>query len=378
VARLHREIERVGPLFRNRTVQQIHFGGGTPNFLSPQQLGDIVNALHREFESAADEAREISIEIDPRVLLANDLQQLADLGFNRVSLGVQDFDASVQAAVNRIQPIEQTINAVGDCRQAGIHSINVDLMYGLPRQTVAGFRQTLQSIAEMRPSRIALYGYAHMPRLFKAQRRIDDRDLPAPATRVALLAMAIEVLTAAGYRHIGMDHFALPQDPLVIAQESGTLHRNFMGYSTQAGCDLLGLGVSAISHIGNSFSQNQRDLQAWEAAIDAGKLPVWRGIALAEDDVVRADVITRIMCQGDVDVPTIEQQYGIDFWSYFAQARELLRELEADGLVWVCSTHIIASPRGRYFLRLIAGCFDRYLNSESPQRQAAAGFSKVV
>lgn len=350
----------MGPLFRGRRVEQLHFGGGTPNFLTPEQLGSIIGTLRSQFEFAS--PCEISIEIDPRALADGNVQKLADLGFNRVSLGVQDFDPEVQKAVNRIQTLEQTVGAIGDCRRAGIHSINVDLMYGLPRQTQERFHQTLQTILDMRPSRLAIYGYSHLPKMFKGQRQINSDELPDPATRVALLGMAIEMLTAEGYRYIGMDHFALPEDELALAQDAGTLQRNFMGYTTHGGSDLLGLGVSAISHVGDSFSQNPRDLSDWEDAIDSGSLPVWRGLALNQDDLIRADVISRIMCQGEVDIAAIEKQYAIDFWTYFARARESLQALEADGLVWACSTRMVASPKGRYFLRLIAACFDRYLH----------------
>ncbi|MBS0421680.1 MAG: oxygen-independent coproporphyrinogen III oxidase [Proteobacteria bacterium] len=374
VRRLLQEIERVGPLFRDRRVEQLHFGGGTPNFLAPAQLGRIIEVLRRQFDFAPN--CEISVEIDPRVLGNDDVRKLADLGFNRASLGVQDFDPDVQVAVNRLQSMEQTVNAIGDCRRAGIHSINVDLMYGLPRQTREGFHRTLEAVLDMRPSRLAIYGYAHLPQMFKGQRQINSDELPDPNTRVALLGMAIGALTAAGYRYIGMDHFALPEDELALAQDSGTLQRNFMGYTTRGGSDLLGLGVSAISHIGNSFSQNPRDLSEWERALDRGALPVWRGLSMDEDDVIRADVIGRIMCQGDVDIAAIERQYAIDFWTYFAGARPLLEELASDGLVWACSSRIVASPKGRYFLRLIAGCFDRYLPAGGAV--SSGGYSKIV
>jgi oxygen-independent coproporphyrinogen-3 oxidase len=370
VKRLAQEIDRMGPLFRGRRVEQLHFGGGTPNFLTPEQLGEIIAALRGQFEFAAQ--CEVSIEIDPRALASGDVQKLANLGFNRVSLGVQDFDPEVQKAVNRIQTLEQTVGAIGDCRLAGIHSINVDLMYGLPRQTTERFHQTLQTILDMRPSRLAIYGYSHLPHMFKGQRQINSDELPDPATRVALLGMAIEMLTAQGYRYIGMDHFALPDDELALAQDAGTLQRNFMGYTTHGGNDLLGLGVSAISHVGDSFSQNPRDLSDWEDAIDSGGLPVWRGLALDRDDLIRADVISRIMCQGEVDIAAVERQYSVDFWTYFAKARESLRSLEADGLVWACSSRVVASPKGRYFLRLIAACFDRYLPAAGQQQGRAA------
>jgi oxygen-independent coproporphyrinogen-3 oxidase len=359
VARLLREIEIVAPLIGHRDVLQLHFGGGTPNFLTPAQIGEIIGCLrwHFGFSKQGD----FSIEMDPRFSRPEDFEPLAWLGINRVSFGVQDFDTQVQLAINRVQSCERTLAAVEACRAAGIASINVDLMYGLPLQSPASFRRTLRSVIEARPNRLAVYGYAHMPSLFKAQRRIHSNELPDAQTRVKLLSMAIDLLSAAGYRYIGMDHFALPEDELSRAQEAGSLQRNFMGYTTHAGCDLLGFGVSSISHLGNSYSQNPRDLEAWEAAIDAGRLPVWRGIELDGDDIIRADIISRIMCQGDLDITAIENRYGIDFWAYFSAAREQLATLEADGLVWICASRIVASTQGRYLLRAIAACFDGYL-----------------
>jgi oxygen-independent coproporphyrinogen-3 oxidase len=379
VERLLREIELVAPLFGPRAVPQLHFGGGTPNFLTPAQLGQIIESLRRHFRFAAPAEREISIEIDPRFIRPEDFEPLAWLGFNRASLGVQDFDLEVQLAVNRVQSSEQTLAAMQACRQAGINSINVDLMYGLPRQTLASFRRTIQTVIEARPTRLAIYGYAHMPTLFKAQRRIHSNELPDAQTRVQLLGTAIEMLTQAGYHYIGMDHFALPDDELVHAQQAGTLQRNFMGYTTHGGSDLLGFGVSAISHLGRSYSQNRRDLAEWEAAIDAARLPVWRGLEIDADDLIRADIISRIMCAGDLDIAAIENRYRIDFWSYFPAARQQLSQLEADGLVWLCASRIVVSERGRYLLRIIAGCFDRHLPGPpaqvTPARSAAAARS---
>jgi oxygen-independent coproporphyrinogen-3 oxidase len=371
-----REIDMLAPLFAGRRVSQIHFGGGTPNFLSPAQLGEVLDRLRQHWDVSADAER--SLEIDPRVVRPDDLEPLAWLGFNRVSLGVQDFDIEVQLAVNRVQSREQTLACIDACRSAGIRSINVDLMYGLPRQTPASFARTLESIIEARPTRLAVYGYAHMPALIKAQRRINSVELPDAATRVRLLGMTVQTLSAAGYQHIGMDHFALPDDELAIAQRNGTLQRNFMGYTTHAGSDLLGFGVSSISHLGNSFTQNPRGLQEWEAAIDAGRLPVWRGLELDRDDVIRADVISQIMCQGAVDIPAIENRYGIDFWSYFAAARIGLAQLEADGLVWTCASRIVISEQGRYLLRVIAACFDRYLQPLASEAPDSPRFSKVI
>ena len=377
VDRLLHEIDSVAPLFGRHDVVQLHFGGGTPNFLTPAQLGQIIDRLRRHFRFSSRVQRDFSIELDPRFVRPEDFEPLAWLGINRVSLGVQDFDTEVQLAVNRVQSRQQTLAAIDACRKAGINSINVDLMYGLPLQSPASFKKTLRTVIEAKPSRLAIYGYAHMPAVFKAQRRIHSEELPDAVTRMQLLSMAINMLSAAGYRHIGMDHFALSDDELIHAQDAGTLQRNFMGYTTYGGCDLLGFGVSAISHLGNSYTQNPRDLEAWEAAIDAGHLPVWRGIELDVDDIIRADVIGQIMCQGDVNITGIENHYGIDFWSYFAAARERLTQLEADGLVWICSSRLVASEQGRYLLRVIAACFDRYLETRLNQ-ESGVRFSKVM
>jgi oxygen-independent coproporphyrinogen-3 oxidase len=370
VERLIREISLFGPLFdRDREVIQVHFGGGTPNFLSPQELGEVMSSLRQQFQLSGAVARDFSIEIDPRFLDPQDIAAYADMGLNRASIGVQDFDPTVQAAVNRLQSVEATRAAIDACRRNGFRSVNVDLIYGLPGQTLAGFSRTLDTVLEIRPDRMAVYGYAHMPQLFKPQRRLDAAKLPNAQQRIALLSLAIEKLTAAGYIYIGMDHFALPDDDLARAYQAGTLHRNFMGYTTHADCDLLGLGVSAISHIGDSFSQNPRDLPSWERALDAGNLPVWRGLHLNPDDQVRAEVIQQLMCRGQVDVAALERRYDIDFHRYFADALAQAQPLVADGLVEIERLRIRATSRGRLLLRIIAMCFDRYLKQSSPQAQ---------
>jgi oxygen-independent coproporphyrinogen III oxidase len=376
--RLQREIALVSPLFdRERQVMQVHLGGGTPNFLRPAQIAELVGTLRSHFNLSEDLARDFSIELDPRFVRPGDIERLAELGFNRASLGVQDFAPDVQRAINRIQSIDQTLAAIADCRRSGLRSVNVDLIYGLPRQTPDGFGCTLETLLAVRPDRIAIYGYAHMPQLFKAQRQIEERELPDAQAKLHLLQLAIERLGAAGYRYIGMDHFALPQDDLSQAQESGALHRNFMGYTTHADCDLVGLGLSAISHVNASFSQNVRELRDWEVAIDAGRLPVWRGMELDRDDEARADVIQQLMCRGEIDVAAVERRHGIDFVSYFAQPLERLQPLVSDGLATIAGGYICATPRGRLLLRVIAMCFDRYLQ---PQRTTEARplFSKVV
>ncbi|HEY4583507.1 MAG TPA: oxygen-independent coproporphyrinogen III oxidase [Lysobacter sp.] len=363
LTRLYREIDMVAPLFdRDREAIQLHFGGGTPNFLTPAQLGECVDTLRRHFRFTDAADRDISIELDPRFVQPEGIAELARIGFNRASLGVQDFDPAVQAAVNRIQSVEETRAVVDACRAGGFRSVNIDLIYGLPKQTPEGFSRTLDEVLAIRPERLAVYSYAHLPAMFRPQRHIDEADLPSPEVKLSLLMMAIRRLTAAGYVYIGMDHFALPDDELARAQARGGLHRNFMGYTTHADSDLVGLGVSSISHIGETFSQNPRDLPSWEAAIDAGRLPVFRGLHLSEDDQLRADLIQALMCQGEIPVRALERRYGIEFDAYFDAALARLLPLEADGLVRREDARIVATPEGRLLLRNIAMCFDAYLD----------------
>ena len=364
--RLVREAEMVAPLFdRDRDVVQLHFGGGTPNFLEPQALAGLVASLGRFFHFSTAATRDFSIELDPRSVRDGDIAAYAAMGFNRASFGVQDFDRAVQLAINREQSIEETLRAIDACRTHGFRSVNVDLIYGLPRQTLAGFLHTLDTIVLARPDRVAVYGYAHMPEKFKAQRQIDERELPDAAERLALLQVAIERLTAAGYCYIGLDHFALPGDDLSLALEAGSLQRNFMGYTTHAESDLIGLGASSISHVGDSYSQNCRDLPPWESAVDQGRLPVARGLMLDDDDVLRAQVIQQLMCRGLIDRAQIETRFGIDFDSYFAESMARLLPLIADGLIAFDGSRIVATSRGRLMLRIIAMCFDRYLATPS-------------
>jgi len=378
--RLELEIERMSQLFdRDREVIQVHLGGGTPNFLTPAQIAELMESLRGHFRLSTRADRDFSIELDPRFLAPGDISAYAAAGFTRASFGVQDFDPVVQQAVNREQSVEQTLAVLGECREHGFRSVNVDLIYGLPKQTLAGFARTLDIVTAARPDRIAIYGYAHMPQLFKAQSQIESADLPDPATKLELLQLAIDKLAAGGYRHIGMDHFSLPDDDLARAQQLDSLHRNFMGYTTHADCDLVGLGVSAISHIGDSFSQNPRDLPAWEIAIDQGLLPVWRGLALNFDDRVRADVIQQLMCHAAVDIDTLEYRHEIDFTEYFAEALARLAPLAEDGLVEVGPHRIAATSRGRLLLRIIAMCFDNHLDSTSATAPAARPrYSRVI
>ena len=379
VEQLLHEIALTGPLFdRERQVVQLHLGGGTPNFLSAETLAWLIEGLGESFTLSRAPERDFSIELDPRSVPPDYAAALARIGFNRVSLGVQDFDPAVQRAVNRLQSTEETLDLIDACRDSGFRSVNVDLIYGLPRQSAAAFRRTLRMVMSARPDRLAVYGYAHLPGLFKAQGRIDPASLPSAAERLELLRLAIDELSAGGYRYIGMDHFALPDDELVRAQEAGRLQRNFMGYTTHAGCDLIGLGVSAISHIGESFNQNFRELKKWETALAAGRLPLWRGLALSADDRVRAAVISQLMCQGVIEVRALEARFGIDFDAYFAASLARLQAHAADGLVAITDDRITVTGTGRLLLRSIAMCFDAYLSATGAAPAARLSFSQVV
>jgi len=374
-----RELAALAPLFdARRLIVQLHLGGGTPNFLERAAVAALVDEIARRFRLSGEPERDFSIELDPRFLPQGYVEALAELGFNRASLGVQDFDRAVQLAVNRVQSVEQTLETIEACRAAGFRSINVDLIYGLPRQTLRGFAQTLETLVAARPSRLAIYSYAHLPELFKAQRQIEAADLPDVETKLGLLKLAIETLAAAGYRYIGMDHFALPQDDLARAQASGGLHRNFMGYTTHAECTLLAAGVSAISHVAESYSQNFRDLRGWSAALDAGRLPIWRGLALDFDDVLRAEIIQELMCRGRIEIEAVERRHGIDFAQYFAESLRRLGPLVADELVTVDAERIRLTPRGRLLVRSVAMCFDRYLEPAPAAAEPHRRFSRAI
>jgi len=349
-----------------REVIQLHLGGGTPNFLSRDTLRELVDGLRQRFTFSEAASRDFSIELDPRFIDAEGVAALAAMGFNRASLGVQDFDPAVQASINRIQGVEQTLGILRACRDAGMRSVNVDLIYGLPGQSIEGFGRTLEQVLQLRPDRLAVYAYAHLPNLFRAQRQIDEARIPGPEHKLALLGLAVQALSAAGYQYVGMDHFALPEEDLSRAQRAGQLHRNFMGYTTHADTDLIGLGVSAISHVGRSYSQNPRELPQWEEAVDSGYLPVWRGAALDDDDVLRAEVIQQLMCHGEVDLQALCAAHGVQPEAYFADALAALAPLQADGLAEVAQGRVRATVQGRPLLRLLAMCFDRYLAQPDP------------
>jgi len=360
---LFREIDLQGPLFSSDSVvEQMHWGGGTPTFFTMAQLASLCAHLKRYFRMAAD--GEYSIEIDPRSVDAKSMFALREMGFNRVSLGVQDFDPEVQRAVNRIQNEAQTVEVMAAARQAGFASINVDLIYGLPLQTTLSFNRTLGRVIAADPDRIAVYNYAHLPARFKPQRRIAEADLPSPEVKLKLLGLAAQRLVEAGYVYIGMDHFAKPDDALAQAQRNGRLHRNFQGYSTHAECDLVGLGVSAIGAIGPTYSQNHRDLDSYYDSLDRGVLPVARGMELSVDDLLRRAVIQALACQFRLSKKSMEISYLIDFDKYFSEELVELRQLAADGLVQLEDEWITVTSRGRMLIRNVCMVFDRYLQRE--------------
>jgi oxygen-independent coproporphyrinogen-3 oxidase len=353
-------------------VTQLHWGGGTPTFLAAQEMTKLWRVLRDNFTFAPN--AECSIEIDPRKVDTKTIALLAELGFNRMSLGVQDFDPEVQKAVNRIQSEAETRAVLDAARANGFRSLNVDLIYGLPRQTVAGFSVTLDKTIDAAPDRIALYSYAHVPHLFKPQRRISEAELPSPDTKLAILELAIEKLTGAGYVYIGMDHFARPDDELAVAQREGKLQRNFQGYSTHADCDLLAFGISAIGKVGATYSQNLRTLDSYYDRLDADALPCFRGWQLSADDRLRRDVIQALMCRFTVSFERVEDTHAIAFDEYFATELEALKPLAEDGLIQITSDEITVTPRGRLLVRSVAMVFDRYLR----EQREHARYSRVI
>lgn len=360
--RLDREMAlQTALLGRERCVEQLHFGGGTPTFLSVDQLGILMDSLGRHFKLSEDESREFSIEVDPRTVNAETLGDLVSFGFNRVSLGVQDLDPMVQKAVNRIQPLKDTLDLIQEARRYGFRSVSVDLIYGLPLQTIPSWNMTLDAILAASPDRIAAYSYAHLPRLFKPQRHIDPQQLPSAEDKLKLLECTIRKLTGAGYVYVGMDHFARPDDELCVAQRNGTLQRNFQGYSTRGGLDLVGLGLSAISRMGDTYSQSAKTLNDYYGALDHGRLPLQRGVRLTADDHARRDVIEQLMCHDVIRYADIETRHHLCFAEYFKPELERLSEMQRDGLVECDANTIRVTPSGRLLLRAIAMVFDAYL-----------------
>ena len=372
---LYKEIELQAALFDDdRVVEQIHFGGGTPTYLSDDELRDLLAHLRKNFSLQTGSEREFSIEVDPRSVTTRSMDALTEIGFNRLSLGVQDFEPQVQQAVNRIQSAADTIALVEHARSVKFKSISFDLIYGLPHQTEESFSRTLDTVIAIKPDRLAVYNYAHLPERFKGQRMIKERDLPSPDVKLGILNRTIEKLDKASYVYIGMDHFALPGDELVKAQQNGTLQRNFQGYSTHRECDLIGLGVSAIGNIDNTYSQNASTTAEYQTALEAGNLPIRRGIVVDSDDRIRAEVIQRLMCYGQVDYSSFEEQLDIDFPSYFDNELNRLTPLQRDGLIELYPDRIQLTATGRMLMRSVAMVFDRHLASESSDRR----YSKTI
>lgn len=376
--RLLKEVELLAPQFdRDREVRQLHFGGGTPTFLDDEQMARVLAALRAHFNFAAD-GGEFAIEIDPRTVDPDRLRSLAALGCNRASFGVQDFDPEVQHAVNRVQSLAQTAEVMAAARAVGFRSLNVDLIYGLPKQTRDGFARTLAAVIELRPERIAAYSYAHLPTVFKPQRQIREADLPSPGAKLELLQLTVERLCAAGYRYIGMDHFALPEDELARAAEQGRLRRNFQGYSVCAECDIVGLGLSAISAVGDSYSQNHKQLDRYYQALDQGRLPVARGWRLSGEDVLRRDLIERLLCDGRVDFAAFERSHGICFNEHFATELRRLEPLIRDGLLRADGAGLRLTAEGRLLMRAPAMVFDAYLHGAAQVIPTPSRFSRIV
>jgi oxygen-independent coproporphyrinogen-3 oxidase len=370
---LEREVDlNIAHLGQGQVVSQLHLGGGSPTFLSDAELAQLMAMLRRNFQFAP--GGEYSVEIDPRTVTRERLAHLAELGFNRLSFGVQDFEPAVQKAVHRIQPAEQVFDLVAAARELGFESVNADLIYGLPMQTPETFERTLEQITQLRPDRIALYAYAHLPERFKPQRRIHTQDLPPAASKLVMLSSAMRVLVEAGYVYVGMDHFALPNDALAVAKRQGRLHRNFQGYSTQPDCDLIALGVSSIGRVGPTFSQNVKTLDEYYDLLNQGRLPVARGMALSRDDLVRRTVIMALMCQGSVLFESVELSHLVDFKQYFAPEMENMAAMQDQGLLTMDDAGIHVTELGWFFVRGVAMVFDKYLQADKNR----ARFSKII
>ncbi len=372
--RVHQEIAMQSELFdEERAVEQLHWGGGTPTFISHDEMRELMEVTKRFFKLLDDDKGEYSIEIDPREAHGDTIAVLRSLGFNRMSLGVQDFDATVQKAVNRIQSEEETAYVIDKAREEGFKSISIDLIYGLPFQSVGSFNRTLDRVLAMSPDRLSIFNYAHLPELFKPQRRIHAEDLPSPDEKLAILQNCIERLTSAGYVYIGMDHFAKPDDELAIAQANGTLYRNFQGYSTHADCDLVAIGTTSIGKVGHCYAQNLKTMDDYYARIDNGELAIFRGIKLNDDDILRREVINQLICNFVLHMPKVEEQFAIDFHDYFRQELAELLPMQEDGLLQMDKNTITVTPAGKLLIRNICMVFDAYLRNAKDQR-----FSKVI
>ena len=369
---LEKEIKYRSALFKQRKVTQIHWGGGTPTYLNEEQSLRLMAMLRKHFD-VSDEA-EISIEMDPREIELDMLDHLRAIGFNRISMGIQDFNKEVQKLVNREQDEEFIFALMKRAKELGFTSTNIDLIYGLPKQTVESFLFTLQKVIELNPDRMSVFNYAHLPSRFAAQIKIKNEMLPAPEIKLEILQKTIETLGQAGYKFIGMDHFAKPNDELAIAQDNGVLHRNFQGYTTQEDADLLGMGVSAISLLGDSYAQNHKELKQYYAEVEMRGIALHKGLTMTKDDCLRRDVIKALICNFKLDYATFEQQYNIEFKRYFAEDLDLLAPLAQDGLLAITDTGLTVSPQGRLLIRNICMCFDIYSRQQARRQQ----FSRII
>lgn len=369
---LEAEIKLQAPFFKNRNVSQLHWGGGTPTFLTQPQIQRLIDVLKGSFNF--DDNAEISIEVDPREIELSTIDLLSKVGFNRLSLGVQDFDKKVQVAVNREQDEDFIFAIIKRAHELGFKSTNIDLIYGLPHQTKETFHKTLERVLDLDPARLTVFNYAHIPSLFAGQRKMKEEDMPSASDRLAILEDAISFLTDNGYQFIGMDHFAKPDDELAIAQREGILHRNFQGYTTQGESDLLGLGVSSISQIGNAYSQNQKELKTYYQQVEELGHAQWRGVGLNDDDSIRRAVIKQLMCNFELDMDKIAQTFDLDFANYFAEDMELLQTFINDELVIIEGNILQVAPKGKLLIRNICMCFDVYLRQRARQQQ----FSRVI
>lgn len=369
---LKQEIINRAPLFKNKIVTQMHWGGGTPTYLNDEEIGWLIDVLKDNFQFANN--IEQSIEIDPREITPKTIDHLALVGFNRLSMGIQDFNQEIQTLINREQDENLIANLIKQARKRDFASISLDLIYGLPKQTVESFTDTLNKVIALSPDRLSVFNYAHLPTRFAAQRKIKDEDLPAAIEKLKILQNSIEQLTQAGYTFIGMDHFAKPTDELAIAQQQGILHRNFQGYTTHGDADLLGLGVSAISMLGDSYAQNQKDLQIYQSEVQKKGNALWKGFTLNQDDKIRRDVIKQLICHFNLNKATIENRYQIKFDDYFAEDLQLLAPLVKDGLVENKADSLIVSAKGQMLIRNICMCFDIYMRKVARQQQ----FSRVI
>ncbi len=370
--RVYREMDMLTELIDgSRKVVQLHWGGGTPNYLTPEEIEEFMGEIRKRFPFSED--AEVSIEIDPRFATDHQLRVIRDTGFNRISMGLQDLDEKVQRAINRIQPYSLMVEVMGKLRNLGFHSVNIDLIYGLPHQTRSSFEKTVEKVIELDPDRIAVYSFAYVPWVKPIQKRIDPKALPSPEEKLSILEMVVERFQDAGYVYIGMDHFAKPDDELAVAQRRGELWRNFQGYTTRKGVELIGIGATSIGMLQDSYFQNYKTLREYNVAVDEGKLPVFRGFLLKEDDFVRREVIMDIMCNLGVSFQKIDDMFGIVFEDYFARELEELRELEEDGLIRVRDRKIEILPVGRMLIRNVAMVFDAYLRTKKELR-----FSKTI